>query len=458
MTNAVPMNDAQEIPDLWQMPFVVSKDTWAVTRCLEIHGNTANRWTPAHFVAIAMWYGGIEAGIQAAKAVRIFGVWSPRVGVTNDQLPSMEVKTGAKQILSKIWPTNEYEQKPLLDRANQMSHEKSFTNFDEAHNYLLRLCIGPDLAEFPKVVRPKLHRINWKRLITDVQFCQTLAPILHRHFDNQVDLSSAFEAVVGSAIDDYTPKTYTRTLGSGPVKRNKAHDRCTSRRGRSRERNLIQTDDNEDDEEDSGPGPNSSAAVKIEPGSPDTNNADPVRQQSYIQDQERSNASRSRVEGENREHNINATRYAPARSIANAHSTAGTQARDRQPSDSGRNNGTEPDSSTCEEPQAFNKQVINQLYKQTRHQTSHNISSFSESRSPLPALPNYWKEILRYRNLKGEWASGSDVYLPWPHEPSTPVRSTHPHILQRRIDENLFQNAKDDLVKFKRFCRRIISD
>ncbi|KAG9529190.1 hypothetical protein KCU93_g3665, partial [Aureobasidium melanogenum] len=421
MTNAVPMNDAQEIPDLWQMPFVVSKDTWTVTRCLEIHGNTANRWTPAHFVAIAMWYGGIEAGIQAAKAVRIFGVWSPRVGVTNDQLPSMEVKTGAKQILSKIWPTNEYEQKPLLDRANQMSHEKSFTNFVEAHNYLLRLCIGPDLAEFPKV---------------------TLAPILHRHFDNQVDLSSAFEAVVGSATDDHTPKTYTRTLGSGPVKRNKAHDRY----------------DNEDDEEDSGPGPIGSAAVKIEPDSPDTNNADPVSQQSYIQDQERSNASRSRVEGENREHDINATRYAPARSIANAHSTAGTQARDRQPSDSGRNNGTEPDSSTCEEPQAFNKQVINQLYKQTRHQTSHNISSFSESRSPLPALPNYWKEILRYRNSKGEWASGSDVYLPWPHEPSTPVRSTHPHILQRPIDENLFQNAKDDLVKFKRFCRRIISD
>ncbi|KAH0351663.1 hypothetical protein KCU83_g4083, partial [Aureobasidium melanogenum] len=341
MTNAAPINDAQEIPDLWQMPFVVSKDTWAVTRCLEIHGNTANKWTPAHFVAIAMWYGGIKAGIQAAKAIRIFGVWSPRVGVKNDELPSMEVKTGAKKILSKIWPTNEYEQKPLLDRTNRLSHEEPFTNFDEAHNYPLRLCIGPNLAEFPAVARPKLHRIDRNYLITDVQFCQTLTPILYHHFDYKVDLASACEAIVGYAIDAHTLKTYTSTLDSGPVKRNKARGRSASRRRRNREQYVLQTDDNEDDEEDFGPGPNGSATVKSGFGPSDTNNADPVRRQSYIQLQERFNASCSRVSDGQQEHSINATRYARTGSTANAHSTAETQARDGQLSTSDRNNETE---------------------------------------------------------------------------------------------------------------------
>ncbi|KAG9659914.1 hypothetical protein KCU95_g12694, partial [Aureobasidium melanogenum] len=409
------MNDAQEIPDLWQMPFVVSKDTWAVTRCLEIHSNTANKWTPAHFVAIAMWYGGIKAGIQAARAIRIFGVWSPRVGVKNDELPSMEVKTGARQILSKIWPTNEYEQKPLLDRANRLSHEEPFTNFDEAHNYLLRRCIGPNLAEFPTVVRPKLHRIDWNYLVTDAQFFQTLAPILYHHFDHEVDLASASEAIVGYAIDAHTLKTYTSTLGCGPVKRNKARGRCASRRGRNRERYVLQTDDNEDDEEDFGPGPNGSAAVKSESDPLDTNGADPVRQQSCSQLQERSNASRSRVEGENREYNINATRHAPARSTANAHPTGETQARDRQLSTSGRNNETEIEisqpsplgnsankaaataaelnSSAHKKPLRLNKQVMNLLYEQTCVVPSHQILSFSNSRNPSPTLPNYyWKE------------------------------------------------------------------
>lgn len=186
MTSAAAMVDAQDIPDLWETPFVVSKDTWAVTRCLEIHGHgkASAKWTPAHFVAIAMWYGGTKAGTQAAKAIRIFGIWSPFVGDNCDELPSMQVKTGPRQILSKIWPTTEYEQKPLLERANRLSPGKPFTNFDEAHNYLLRLCIGPNLADFPTVTRPKLQKIDWTHLISPAQFCQTLAPILQNNFDH----------------------------------------------------------------------------------------------------------------------------------------------------------------------------------------------------------------------------------------------------------------------------------
>ncbi|KAG9597799.1 hypothetical protein KCU77_g3993, partial [Aureobasidium melanogenum] len=465
------MNNAQDIPDLWEMPYVVSKDTWAVTRCLEIHGNTANKWTPAHFVSIAMWYGGIKAGIQAAKAINIFGVWSPRVGVKNDELPSMEVKTGPRQILSKIWPSTEYEQKPLLDRANRLSHEEPFTNFDEAHNYLLRLCIGPNLAEFPTVVRPKLHRIDWSYLITDAQLCRTLAPILYHHFDQKVDLASASEAIVGYAIDGHTLKTYTSTLGSGSVKRNKAGGRSASRRGRNREKYVLHTDDNEDDEEDFGSGSNRSAAVKSEFGSLDTNNADPVRQQSYTQLQERFNASRSCVRGE-QEHNINATRYARTGSTANAHSTAETQARDGQLSTSGHNNETEIKyCSAHKEPPKLSKQVMNHLYKQTCGVPSHQILSFSNSRNPPPTLPNYWKEIWRFRAVKKAFASGLKEDLPWPLEPSTLTLSPGSHgllptPLKERLFQDakdglvkrLFQDAKDDLVKIERFCRPIIID
>lgn len=109
ITSAVSIEDAQEIHDMWDVPCMVSKDTWAVTRCLEIHGNSATRWTPAHFVAVAMWSGGIKAGMQAAKAIRVFGIWSPHVRDEYDGISSMDVETGRDQILSKIWPTSRYE-------------------------------------------------------------------------------------------------------------------------------------------------------------------------------------------------------------------------------------------------------------------------------------------------------------------------------------------------------------
>ncbi|KAH0367169.1 hypothetical protein KCU65_g4851, partial [Aureobasidium melanogenum] len=385
MTSAAPMDEAQDIPDLWMMPFVVSKDTWAVTRCLEIHGNgkTSAKWSPAHFVAISMWYGGIKAGIQAAKAIRIFGIWSPHVGDKHDELPSMEVKTGPRQILSKIWPTDEYEQKPLLDRANRLSPETPFTNFDEAHNYLLRLCIGPNLADFPTVVRPKLQKYDWTHLISPVQFCRTLVPILQNHFDPKVHLASASEAVVGYAVNEYLLKTYTSTPDLESTKRNQAGGRNASCRGRNREKDVFQTDDNEDDEENFEVGSNRPAAVKSEPGHSDSNSADTVGPWLSVQPQERSDASRSHVKDEQKEHNINATRHAPARSTERAHTTAETQAPDRQMSASGRNNETEtkisgpsplgnsvndaaataakPIPPAPRDPQTLRKQVLNHL-------------------------------------------------------------------------------------------------
>jgi hypothetical protein len=56
-------DDSKNLQDMWDEPLKVSRDTWAVTRCLIDHGNKETKWTAGHFVAVAMWSGGPEAGI-----------------------------------------------------------------------------------------------------------------------------------------------------------------------------------------------------------------------------------------------------------------------------------------------------------------------------------------------------------------------------------------------------------
>jgi hypothetical protein len=74
VTSSVPNDDSERLQDMWDEPLTVLKDTWAVTRCLIDHGNINTSWTAGQFEAVAMWSGGLEAGIQAAKAIRIFGI------------------------------------------------------------------------------------------------------------------------------------------------------------------------------------------------------------------------------------------------------------------------------------------------------------------------------------------------------------------------------------------------
>lgn len=479
-TGAATTDDGESIQDMWYTPFVVSKDTWAVTKCLEIHGNSTTKWSPAHFVTIAMWSGGIEAGIQAAKAIRIFGIWSPHAEDKRDELPSMEARSGPKQILSKIWPTNEYEQKPLLHRANRLSHEKSFTNFDEAHNFLLRLCIGPDLTRFPAVVRSKLQWSNWTSLITEAQFCRTLAPVLYKHFDRRVDLQSASEAVLGYAIDGRTLDAYAGTVDYATFLRTAVGGRRAPMPGRNRETNLIQTDDGEDDEEDFEIRPNGSAAVKKEHDLQDEVIVEFVRQQPCNPSQERSSTIHPHIKVEYEEHNILAARTVAASSAADDQSTGATQTCNFRSPITGQKNEIDiranqplrgnpaneaaatvakPNSPARGESPGLNKQVINHLYEQTCDVPSYKIYSFSKSKSPTPALPNYWKEVWSHRELRGALVCGSKDFLPWPCEPSTTVHSKSSYRgFQKDIDKALFQNAEDDLVKIKKFCSPIIID
>jgi hypothetical protein len=93
-TSTTPAEDSENLQDMWDEPLEVAMDTWAVTRCLNDHGKKETRWSAGHFVAVAMWSGGLEAGIQAAKAIRIFGLWSPHADDEDEALPPGVTRRG----------------------------------------------------------------------------------------------------------------------------------------------------------------------------------------------------------------------------------------------------------------------------------------------------------------------------------------------------------------------------
>jgi hypothetical protein len=115
VTSSVPNDDSERLQDMWDEPLTVLKDTWAVTRCLIDHVNINTSWTAGHFVAVAMWSGGLEAGIQAAKAIRIFGIWSPYADYRKGEIPPLSTYTDGKDILDKIWPNPGRKQTVLLE-------------------------------------------------------------------------------------------------------------------------------------------------------------------------------------------------------------------------------------------------------------------------------------------------------------------------------------------------------
>lgn len=272
MARRMSADDTEDVQDMWDSP-EVSEYSWAVTKGLTEHGNGNTRWTPAHFVAVAMWYGGVKAGIQAAKAIRIFGIWSYD---EHDELPSVNDKSNNEDLLHKLWPSTPAQQM-ILHRWAQRSHPGTpLPDFEAAHRHLLRECIGPDLTKFPTVVRPKLNlgqraSRRWASLITQEQWRETLAPVLCKYFDPRVDLESLSKEILagtfnGGRINAYAGNAYAKNNQGA-----KAGGSCAPSRAINKEINLPQTDDQDDDEEPSYPKPTAPAAVKKEPGLWDRN-------------------------------------------------------------------------------------------------------------------------------------------------------------------------------------------
>ncbi|THY19804.1 hypothetical protein D6D01_06988 [Aureobasidium pullulans] len=186
---------------------LVTQETWAVTKYLQKAAITRKSLSAAHFVELALWYGGLEAGRQAAKAIRVFGLWSPHRDGTLYGPPSMAIVLTHIQILSKIWPSSPFDEKVMLDWANETRGpiDPPFTEFKDAHQYLLRECIGSDLSRFPSSARNGYTKQKIPdRITSKARFDSTLAPVLVEHFDAGVDLQLPYQAVVrsqGKSVD-----------------------------------------------------------------------------------------------------------------------------------------------------------------------------------------------------------------------------------------------------------------
>lgn len=120
LTSPMYPEESEGLQDMWDEPPAVLKDTWAVTRCVNDHGNTKTRWTAGHLVAVAMWSDGLEAGIQAAKAIRIFGIWSPHADHRHGEPPPLSRFADRSDILDRLWPTVESKQDRLLNGQSDL--------------------------------------------------------------------------------------------------------------------------------------------------------------------------------------------------------------------------------------------------------------------------------------------------------------------------------------------------
>ncbi|KAH0011297.1 hypothetical protein KCU78_g10073, partial [Aureobasidium melanogenum] len=113
-------------PTVSRRPIVPRQDVltlreWAVTGSLMVYGEKKERWSAAHFVDLALWVGGPDAGIQAARALNVFGVWNP-FGDYNPHFDrkSIRVCQDHRTILGRIWP-EENDGSRLLAWANHYS-------------------------------------------------------------------------------------------------------------------------------------------------------------------------------------------------------------------------------------------------------------------------------------------------------------------------------------------------
>jgi hypothetical protein len=473
VTSPVPNEDSEGIQDMWNEPLVVSKSTWAVKRCLNDHGDKSTLWSPGHFVAVAMWSGGLEAGVQAAKALRIFGIWSPHADDKDDGLPALGKSTVRDYILDKIWPTCQVQQGSLLNRANRFKSGTPFPDFETAHHHLLRECIGPDLTRFPAVVRPKLkfgyHTPRpWKSLITEEQSWNTLVPVLRKHFDSRVEVASVSQSIQPYALEPPPMITYGGSIDSGENTKAKSGGRYGLPGGNISEINLVQIDDNEDDEEDFEQEHKDAPQFKADPGTSKEDTLEPVRKGLDVSRQDSSDTKyfvttpsahryrrilprpttatetgkpsptygpandavvqarpatlSTRDEPQSARYQaVNAARTTSSSSAVflplgagGTHRSTFAKTPIRGPVNGVTMKAETPNLPTHEEPQSVRHQVVNQLYERTCGVSLRKITRFLESRNRRSALPNIWRQVCEYRTLNNMLQLGSKDQLPHP--------------------------------------------
>jgi len=134
----------------------ITRQQWAVTGCILQYASGKPRWSAAHILDLALWVGGPDAGVQAARALKVFGVWNPS-GRFEPEFSIISIKTclDSETILRRIWPSESDGEELIISSANhhQASTDRRFKTFKDAHSYLLRQCIGKDLTLFSPLSR-----------------------------------------------------------------------------------------------------------------------------------------------------------------------------------------------------------------------------------------------------------------------------------------------------------------
>lgn len=238
----------------------ITRQQWAVTGCILNHASEKPRWSAAHLLDLALWVGGPNARVQAARAFRIFGVWDPSGDFEPEfSISSIRTCLDAEAILRKIWPSGSAEQEHIISRANHHPAltDHRFANFKDVHSYLLRQCVGQDLASFSPLSRDAavLGDVS-NRIISKAYFDSTLAPLLVEHFDADVDLLLAYYAAVQSqdlSIDRSPVKCGGPLKMSEPQPLPRSDTKCHRDNGKTGKgkstRTAFHPDDHKDDSE-----------------------------------------------------------------------------------------------------------------------------------------------------------------------------------------------------------------
>lgn len=97
----------------------ITRQQWTVTGCILQYTDRNPRWSAAHFLDLALWVGGPDAGVQAARACKTFGVWNPS-GKFEPEFSITSIRTclDPKTILRRIWPSESDGEELIISRAN----------------------------------------------------------------------------------------------------------------------------------------------------------------------------------------------------------------------------------------------------------------------------------------------------------------------------------------------------
>lgn len=183
-----------------------TREDWPVTAPLMRGYCKGPVCTAAHVITTAYLLGDRTAAVQAARALRVFGVWAPDTTTmpyrNRRKLPPIDCPLSASRILQTIWPaTFITAQEDLLAWANETRdlNSPTYHSWTDAHIDLLKKCLETSSSQFAHIKSnhaPGLgtFRSCQQRLTKDF-FDGILCPILREQFHAHTDLGALWKVI-----------------------------------------------------------------------------------------------------------------------------------------------------------------------------------------------------------------------------------------------------------------------